>query len=73
MKSQERMAVVLANYSKQKDNINFTQISEYLFFQFQHQLCTVMESVDESLMLICCAEAATQVENRIVIIQRQMS
>ena len=31
-----------------------------------------MEAVVEYLILICCAEAAAQIENSIVIIQRQM-
>ena len=39
--------------------------------KLQHQLSTILQAVDKSLAFVCTAQAATQIENRIVIIQGQ--
>ena len=39
------------------------------FFKFHHQLCAVVEAVKESFVFVCCAEAAAQIEDGVVILQ----
>ena len=44
----------------------------YLLCKFHHQLCTVVEAVDEGFVFIGCTEAAAEIEYGVVIIQRQV-
>ena len=50
---------------------NLGQVARRLY-QFLHQLCAVMEAVDEGLVFIGRADPAAQIPYRIVIIQRKL-
>ena len=45
---------------------------QLVLFQLHHQLCAVVDAIKESLLLICRAKATAQVEDGIVVIQRQI-
>ena len=45
--------------------------SELFYLEFHHQLCAVVDAVEEGFVFVGCAEAAAKVENSIVVLQRQ--
>ena len=42
-----------------------------ILFKFAHQICTVLETIEEGFVFVGAAEAAAEVEDGIVIIQGQ--
>ena len=40
-----------------------------ILFKFAHQICTVLETIEEGFVFVGAAEAAAEVEDGIVIIQ----
>lgn len=51
-------------------SFDFEAVVHVSFMQFKNKVCAVLETIEEGFMLVGGAEAAAEVKDRVVIVQR---